>query len=362
MNCPKKHLLRNIGIGLLILMLGIFYFGCPEKPTGKEQFSFSRPSLSCHNDKLLFTSCRDLAGEPWECAIIEYDIQNKSSRTVKKGREYYEGAIYSWDGKRIAYTVSKAGVSCSIFVMDADGRNNEQLTFDTDKDSKEISTLTGRIKKVAWNGHPSFSPDGTRIIFQRARIIRRHTVTQQPVPVYWDVFEISIHDKRIRQLTDYGFYKMSKPYFMPDGKRFIFSAKGATKNCEGYDPKTDSGNIYMMDGTNNILRPAFVYGQTALNPSVARDGTILFGAISDKTGDPVSMNGLYLKRESAVKRITGLHEFNSDPDSSISLDGTKILYEDYGTKEGKTIVLYFVINTDGSALSKISLPSIDEAK
>lgn len=362
MNCSKKRLLRNIGIGLLILMLGIFYFGCREKRTGREQFSFSSPSLSYYNDRLLFTSCRDLSGEPWECAIIEYDIQNKSSRIVKKGREYYEGAVYSWDGKRIAYTVLKAGVSCNIFVMDADGKNNEQLTFDANKDSQEISTSTGRIKKVTWNGRPSFSPDGTRIIFQRARIIRRHTVTQQPVTGCWDVFEISIPDKRIRQLTDYGFYKMSKPHFMPDGKRFIFSAKGATKNCKGYDPKTDSGNIYMMDGTNNIFRPAFVYGQAALNPSITRDGTILFTSISDKTGDPVSTKGLYLKRGSTVKEATRLHEFNSDPDSSISLDGTKILYMDYGTKEGKTIVIYFVMNTDGSALSKILLPNIDEAK
>ncbi len=361
MNRPKRYLLLSIGVCLLLFILGIFYFECPEKTKGKEQFTFRRPSLSYYNDKLLFTSCReDESFNAKECAIIEYDIQKKSSRIVKKGKESYEGAVYSWDGKRIVYAVPKAGVSSNIFLMDADGKNNEQLTFDTNKDSKEISTLTGRIKKAIWNVSPSFSPDGTRIIFKRASIIRRHTVTKLPAPGCFDVFEISIHDKRIRQLTDYGFYKMSKPFFMPDGKRFIFSAKGATKNCEGCDPKTDNENIYMMDGTNNNLHPAFVYGQTALNPSVARDGTILFAAVLDAKEGPVSRNALYLKRGTTITKITGLHRHKSDPDSSISFDGTRVLYEDYATKENRTIVTYFAMNTDGSALSEVRLPRIDK--
>ena len=64
---------------------------------------------------------------------------------------------WSGDGLKIAYTLDIGASNANIWVMNADGSNPQQVTF------------RDQPGTYAWQGDPSFSPDGTKIAFTRHR-------------------------------------------------------------------------------------------------------------------------------------------------------------------------------------------------
>ncbi|MBA4391926.1 MAG: hypothetical protein C0407_00070 [Desulfobacca sp.] len=347
----KKRFLIFIPL-MLGLLLGIISCKGQNIPG-----SFNTPKLSFYNNKVLFVSCGWGSTEN-SCNIVLYDVFTKETRVIHHTESFCASPTFSGDGGKIAYHTIKDN-NCNLFIMDADGKNVRQLTHDYNDPSKTIDTYTGKAYVVKWNSRPSFSPDGTKIIFARAGIKRQRTLGQGTMYSNWDIFEMDIESGKERQLTDYKFYMISNPYYLSDGKKFIFwgdapLTNGKEKNKE-YERQYQENNIFIMDGKNNALRPAIIYGDYTSEPTITRDDTIVFLAKTNET-DGLPKNpyyyDLFLKKGNSITRLTRMKRYISDP--SISFDGSRIFFQ---TTEEKNILYDWIINSDGTGLTRFNLPA-----
>ena len=101
---------------------------------------------------------------------------------------------FSHDGRKIAYTDFRGGANQDIWVMDADGKNDSQLTTD---------------QAVDWA--PNWFPDNEQIAFQSNRQGKQR------------IWSISIRSGRERLLVDPG-QVISFPKLSPDGRQVAFNS------------------------------------------------------------------------------------------------------------------------------------------
>lgn len=110
------------------------------------------PSWSPDGKTILFTSWRQEKGDEKRAPHI-YAMNPDGSaqrRLVRTSTNTSEGATWSPDGKQIVYS-RKGEKGADIFVADADGTNERQITKDQDRN--------------IYNGSSTFSPDGKLIAF-----------------------------------------------------------------------------------------------------------------------------------------------------------------------------------------------------
>jgi len=101
------------------------------------------PDLSSKLPQVVFTGKK---GRGWD--VFLYDIKGQSIRPLTRGGESCRPR-FSPDGERIAYVSSEADGKGDIWIMGADGRNPRRLT----------------IRDDYYDYFPSWSPEGTRIVF-----------------------------------------------------------------------------------------------------------------------------------------------------------------------------------------------------
>ena len=112
------------------------------------------PSWSPDGKHIVFSARRDghfrndLLGLTYEIYVMDADGGNQQRLTENRGNEWFPS--WSPDGKRIVFTMSDNGTE--IYVMDADGGNQQRLTNNQRNDR--------------W---PSWSPDSKRIVFASDR-------------------------------------------------------------------------------------------------------------------------------------------------------------------------------------------------
>jgi len=320
--------------------------------------SIGIPIFSPDNNKIIFVY---RIGEGSAAAI--YDISKHKTYEFDElnhaTNEEPSSPSFSRDGNKMTF-VSGRGDDCNIYIMDADGSNVRQLTHDYNVNPvrKDEDVVIRR------NATPSFSPDGKRIIFIRSSIRRQRALPLKGEMLsHWDVYEMDIETGKERRLTNYLFYLMSKPHYLSDGKRFIFSGSGAKndsgvgpKNFEEYEKLYQNNEIFIMDGENNVLKPAFMNGRSSTEPHVSWNDTILFLSITNEM-DGLPRNpynyDLFIFKEGKIRRLTKMQSYIFQP--SISPDGSRAVF--LGMKkpdeEGHSL---WIVNTDGTGLTKINIP------
>jgi len=147
---------------------------------------------------------------------------------------YDAEATMSVDGKRIVFTSMRDG-DLDIYSMDADGKNVRRLT-----------------DALGYDGGPFFSRDGKRIVYRA-----NHPKTPEQTERYKkllaeglvepNALEIWVMDadgENKRQVTSLGVASFA-PYFLPDGKRIIFSSNSPSIRSRDF-------NLFVVntDGTN----------------------------------------------------------------------------------------------------------------
>ena len=180
------------------------------------------PSWSPDGKRITFSSNRDGNFENFDIYVMDADGGNQQRLT---NNDFYD-AQPSWspDGKRIVFWskrdgnfIGEGGLSTEIYVMDADGNNQQRLTNNRKRDFS-----------------PSWSPDGKWIAFSSDR---------KGDDVNYEIYVMDADGKNTRRLTN-NRVDDNSPSWSSDGKRIVFSSdrKGNHENYEIYVMDNDGGN------------------------------------------------------------------------------------------------------------------------
>ncbi|HEX8353160.1 MAG TPA: hypothetical protein VF611_09690 [Pyrinomonadaceae bacterium] len=126
---------------------------------------------------------------------------------------YDAEATVSADGRKVVFTSMRDG-DLDIYTMDADGRNVKRLTTET-----------------GYDGGPFFSRDGKKIVYranhprtpEQAARYRKLLAENLIEPNALEIWVMDADGRNKRQVTRLGVASFA-PYFLPDGKRIIFSS------------------------------------------------------------------------------------------------------------------------------------------
>ena len=211
--------------------------GNPQNLTNDPHHDWS-PSWSPDGKHIIFETDRDNdKGHNIEIYVMDADGSNPKNLTNNLTEDRYPA--WSPDGERIAFSARREGhvvhnldITYEIYVMEADGGNQQRLTENRHNDM-----------------YSSWSPDGERIAFVSDR------------KGNWENYEIYVMDAdggNQQKLTNHRNWD-SSPSWSPDGERIAFMSE-RDGNTEIYVMDADGGNLQNL--TNH---PGGDFGPAWLN-------------------------------------------------------------------------------------------------
>jgi Tol biopolymer transport system component len=235
-----------------------------NKITTNEALEYN-PVISPDGKWIVFTSER--LGNP---KIFIKSLENNSETSLLKDNEssMQDQAAISPDGNWIVFTSTHEGQS-DIYRLPF--RPNEQLNLDA---------AVNLTKDKGGDFRPSFSPDGSQIVFSsdRAHPIKAHPIFVFAMSRTGDIYSMNINGEHQTRLTKNGYWDGS-PCYSKDGKKILF-----------YSGPRDAYRIYSMnlDGGNQVaISPE---GINAISPSPLSDSTIVFTTFKNDVFRLMSLN------------------------------------------------------------------------
>ena len=232
--------------------------------------------------------------------------EERGNPDTRPGVDFQLDPAWSQDGRRIAFASRRAG-SLDVYVMDADGSGTRRLTSTRDEDR-----------------HPSISPDGRRIVFQRG---------------LGKLFVAALDGERATRVTD-DLAEESEPAWSPDGQWIAYVRRApGTSIREIWLVRPDgSGRRRLTNRRSTIYEPAWSpdAGRLAFSGEDAARILQIFEVRADGTG---------------VRRVTESTEDAVEP--AYAPDGTRIAFA-----RGGAIV---VVGADGEEQVLTSSSSNDSS-
>ncbi len=249
-----------------------------------------------------------LDGQTWQIYSVEPDGSGLTQLTHVPDPEVTGDPSWSPDGTRIVFTVQpSAGNRSDIWVMDADGSNLRQLTDGN-----------------GWNWAPAWSPDGNRIAFARG----------DPSNIY-AVNADGSHLARLTQLTA-GDESASDPSWSPDGSQIVFSPGGEVEK-----------DLYVVNADGTGERRLLDLPGYQMEPAWSPDGSTIGFTSGGPQDAPV---GIYAIDANG----TNLHRLNDQPavqSPAWSPDGSRIAF--MAIRPGTDDDALYTMNPDGSDVREI---------
>ena len=244
---------------------------------------------------------------------------------------------WSPDGSKIVFTRTQNGAQ-EIWTMNADGSNQTRLT-----NSGSAGCLDESLVTSTWSENPSWSPDGTKIIF---------TSDRSTTSIDEDLWIMNADGTN--QVKFYGFSTAaeSEGVFSPDGKTVVFQIE--PYNPSGCSGITDGGDIWIInsDATGLRRKTTSVSCSFEENFTWSPDGTKVYYTLSSTTltcGDEVASVTSDPNVTLKVVRTSCLGGAGSEH-PIFSPDGTKVVFAN--GSGGDTI---WFMNPDGTGLTQVPL-------
>ena len=209
----------------------------------------SSPSWSPEGKRIAFSSNRDARKGDFIFEIYVMDADGGNPQNLTNNLKDDQYPSWSPDGKRIVFSARRDGhfenkfsITDEIYVMDADGGNQQRLTEN---------------RKNDW--HPVWSPDGKRIVFSSYRT--EHF--RGEFGITYEIYVMDANGQNQQNLTN-NRGNDGSPSWSPDGKRIAFSSYR--------DGHFQSAEIYVMDADGGNQRILTNNGHADYSPSWSPDG------------------------------------------------------------------------------------------
>lgn len=280
-------------IGLMFIIGGFLY----QQDSSAEDlsgFSYAAISFTPDSQKLVFNRCQHQ--QPGNCNIHVLDLKTKALSYYQPpaNQEWY-AAKFSPSGKQVVFVLAPLTPGYlpgedknkvypdfgngQIAIMDADGRNVRLLT-------------NSKGYKMA----PNFSWSGKKVLFVQGEMRKPGS---KSVAAGLDAYEIDLESGNIRQLTNFKFFQMGRPSYLPGDKQFVVDADGPSKMPgvaendiltlwkvrDAFEKKNNNSQFYVFNaGTGwQVLEPKFDQLKDARSPLVDAQGSLYFYASNGRT-------------------------------------------------------------------------------